>query len=83
MAFHKFFRAALYDETISIYGDGKQTRDFTYVKDIVAANLAAGQVAGAVGEVFNIGGGSRVMLADILEQMEAIIGQPMRQKICV
>jgi UDP-glucose 4-epimerase len=80
MAFHKFFRAAIYDETISIYGDGKQSRDFTYVKDVVAANLAAGVVEAAVGEVFNIGGGSRVMLADVLEQMETIIGRPMRKE---
>ena len=56
MAFHKFLKAALDDEPISVYGDGQQTRDFTFIKDAVAANLAAATVTGAIGEVFNIGG---------------------------
>lgn len=79
MAFHKFFRAAIADEPISIYGDGQQTRDFTFVSDAVAANLAAATVPEAVGEVFNIGGGSRVVLADVLKEMEAVIGHPIRK----
>ena len=79
MAFHKFFKAAIQDEAISIYGDGKQTRDFTFVSDAVAANLAAGEVPEAIGEVFNIGGGSRVILMDVLATMEKIIGQPIRK----
>ena len=79
MAFHKFFKAAIQDEAISIYGDGKQTRDFTFVSDAVAANLAAGEVSEAIGEVFNIGGGSRVVLTDVLATMEKVIGQPIRK----
>ncbi len=79
MAFHKFFKAAIQDEAISIYGDGKQTRDFTFVSDAVAANLAAGEVPEAIGEVFNIGGGSRVVLLDVLATMEKVIGQPIRK----
>ncbi len=79
MAFHKFFKAAIQDEAISIYGDGKQTRDFTFVSDAVAANLAAGEVPEAIGEVFNIGGGSRVVLTDVLATMEEVIGQPIRK----
>ncbi len=79
MAFHKFFKAAIQDEAISIYGDGKQTRDFTFVSDAVAANLAAGEVLEAIGEVFNIGGGSRVVLMDVLATMEEVIGQPIRK----
>ena len=79
MAFHKFFKAAIADEAISIYGDGQQTRDFTFVSDIVAANLLAGEVPEAIGEVFNIGGGCRVILADVLETMEQIMGQPLRK----
>src|SRR6476469_9066503 len=61
MAFHKFFKAVLEDQAIPIYGDGQQTRDFTFVADAIAANLAAGSVPEAVGEVFNIGGGRRVV----------------------
>ncbi|MBE9046196.1 GDP-mannose 4,6-dehydratase [Pleurocapsales cyanobacterium LEGE 10410] len=79
MAFHKFFKAALNDEAIDIYGDGQQTRDYTYVGDIVAANLVAGKIPEAVGEVFNIGGGSRVTLIELLAIMEQVIGQPIRK----
>jgi nucleoside-diphosphate-sugar epimerase len=75
MAFHKFFRAAIANQPIAIYGDGKQTRDFTFVRDAIAANLAAATIPAAVGEVFNIGGGSRVVLIDVLNTMEEIIGK--------
>ena len=76
MAFHKFFKAAIKGESISIYGDGKQTRDYTYVSDAIAANLAAGEVPDAIGEAFNIGGGSRVSLIELLDIMEQVIGYP-------
>ncbi|NEO90597.1 MAG: NAD-dependent epimerase/dehydratase family protein, partial [Moorea sp. SIO3G5] len=79
MAFHKFLKAILTDEPISIYGDGKQTRDFTFIKDIIAANLAAGTTPAAVGEVFNVGGGSRVVLADVLDTIEEIVGHPIKK----
>ncbi|AUS99484.1 UDP-glucose 4-epimerase [Nostoc sp. CENA543] len=79
MAFHKFFKAVLQDEAIPIYGDGQQTRDFTFVKDAVAANLAAATVPEAVGEIFNIGGGSRVVLAEILNTMEKIVDKPIKR----
>ncbi|RQH20541.1 NAD-dependent epimerase/dehydratase family protein [Okeania hirsuta] len=79
MAFHKFFKWILQDEPISIYGDGQQTRDFTFVSDAVAANLAAGTVPEAVGEVFNIGGGSRVVLAEVINMMEEIVGRPIKK----
>ena len=79
MAFHKFFKAAIQGESISIYGDGQQTRDFTFVSDAVAANLAAASATKAVGEVFNIGGGSRVVLADVLDKIDAIVGHPIHR----
>ena len=79
MAFHKFFKAVLHDEAIAIYGDGKQTRDFTFVKDAIAANLAAATIPEAIGELFNIGGGSRVVLVDVLDTMEGIVGRPIRR----
>ncbi|MEM8829721.1 MAG: NAD-dependent epimerase/dehydratase family protein [Cyanobacteria bacterium P01_G01_bin.19] len=80
MAFHKFLKAALNKEAISIYGDGQQTRDFTFISDIVAANLAAASVPEAIGEVFNIGGGSRAVLKDVLATMEKVIGSPIRKE---
>src|SRR5258708_26268218 len=57
MAFHKFLRATITDEAITLYGDGDQTRDFTFISDAVNANvLAAAQ--GIPGRVYNIGGGA-------------------------
>lgn len=79
MAFHKFFKAALVDEAIPIYGDGQQTRDFTYISDAVAANLASASSKEATGEVFNIGGGSRVSLAHVIDTIEEVIGHPIRR----
>lgn len=79
MAFHKFFKAALADEAIPVFGDGQQTRDFTFVNDAVAANLAAATAPNAIGEIFNIGGGSRVVLAEVLATMEEIIGKPIKR----
>jgi UDP-glucose 4-epimerase len=79
MAFHKFFKAVLENQPISIYGDGGQTRDFTFVGDIVAANLAAARVEKAVGEVFNIGGGSRVSLAKVIDTIEEISGEKIQR----
>lgn len=74
MAFHKFFRAILDQQPIKIYGDGEQTRDFTFISDAVAANLSAASFSGAIGEAFNIGGGSRVTLNQVLEKIETIVG---------
>jgi UDP-glucose 4-epimerase len=80
MAFHKFFKSILQDEPISIYGDGQQTRDFTFVSDVIAANLAAATISPAVGEIFNIGGGSRVVLAEVLDTMAKIVNKPILKK---
>jgi nucleoside-diphosphate-sugar epimerase len=79
MAFHKFFKAVLQDQAIPVYGDGQQTRDFTFISDAVAANLAAATASDAVGEIFNIGGGSRVVLAEVLNTMEEIVGKPIKR----
>ncbi|MFB2920552.1 MULTISPECIES: NAD-dependent epimerase/dehydratase family protein [Aerosakkonema] len=79
MAFHKFFKSILLDEAIPIYGDGQQTRDYTFISDAIAANLAAATASEAVGEVFNIGGGSRVGLMEVLDTMEKIVGRPIRK----
>ena len=79
MAFHKFFKWILQDQPISIYGDGQQTRDFTFIGDAVAANLLAAIVPSAIGEIFNIGGGSRVVLAEVINIMEGIVGRPIKK----
>ena len=74
MAFHKFIKAILEGKPITIYGDGEQTRDFTFVVDAVDANLLAAS-ADVVGEVFNIGGGSRITVNGVVEMLEEIIGK--------
>ena len=71
MGFHKFFLAALTDQPIVIYGDGEQTRDFTFVADAVAATVAAGD-HGRPGAVYNIGGGSRVSVNEVLARVRDI-----------
>jgi nucleoside-diphosphate-sugar epimerase len=57
-----------------VYGDGEQTRDFTFVTDIVAANMAAAE-RGVPGSVYNIGGGSRVTLNHVLKLIERVTGK--------
>jgi nucleoside-diphosphate-sugar epimerase len=77
MAFHKFFKAILEGREIAVYGDGRQTRDFTYVDDIIEANLAASK-RGKIGQVYNVGGGHREELARLFPLFEAICGRPVR-----
>ncbi|HEX4565322.1 MAG TPA: NAD-dependent epimerase/dehydratase family protein [Vicinamibacterales bacterium] len=77
MAFHRFIKAALREEPISLYGDGAQTRDFTFVADAATATLAAGE-RGVPGRAYNIGGGSRVSMNDVLAIIERIAGHPLR-----
>jgi UDP-glucose 4-epimerase len=79
MAFNRFIRAVLADEPITIYGDGEQTRDFTYVTDAVAATIAAGE-RGVPGRAYNIGGGSRVTVNHVLEILERLAGRPLTVK---
>jgi nucleoside-diphosphate-sugar epimerase len=74
MAFHRFITAALKGEPITLYGDGEQTRDFTYVGDAVAATIAAG-TRGVPGRVYNVGGGSRVSVNQLFEILERISGK--------
>jgi UDP-glucuronate 4-epimerase len=75
MAFNIFCRAALAGEEILIHGDGTQTRDFTFVGDVVAAFIAAGDLDGLGGEVFNIGGGSSASLNSAVETISELAGK--------
>ena len=71
MGFHRFLRATILDEPISLYGDGEQTRDFTFVHDAVGATVAAG-IRGVPGRVYNIGGGSRVLVDQMLDMIDFV-----------
>ncbi len=75
MAFHRFLKAARDHEPIRVFGDGEQTRDFTFVADIVKATRAAA-VAGLAGAAYNVGGGERVSLNEVLKTIEGITGRP-------
>jgi UDP-glucose 4-epimerase len=75
MGFYRFLRATLEGEPITLFGDGEQTRDFTFVGDAVAATVAAAQ-RGVPGRVYNIGGGSHVSLNTVRELIGRICGRP-------
>ena len=76
MGFHKFLRAAIRQEPISLYGDGEQTRDFTYVHDAVSATIAAA-TKGVPGRVYNVGGGSRVSMNHVIDIIGRVSGRPL------
>jgi UDP-glucose 4-epimerase len=77
MGFSRFFAAVLGDKAVPQFGDGRQTRDFTFVADAVSATIAAA-TRGKPGGVYNIGGGSRVELLDVFELIRRITGRPLR-----
>jgi UDP-glucose 4-epimerase len=79
MGFRRFIQAALEDQPIPVYGDGEQTRDFTYVADAIEANVLA-LAAPVAGQIFNIGGGSRVSVNEILRTLEAVMGRALRRE---
>jgi len=71
----KFITAILAKKPITVYGDGEQSRDFTYVENIVEANLLAAEASsGAAGNVYNIGCGARVSLNTLIGLLEENIG---------
>lgn len=71
MAFHRFFKAAAEECPVDLFGDGRQTRDFTYINDIIDANIAALD-KGKAGTIYNIGGGNRKKLQDVFPLIEKI-----------
>jgi nucleoside-diphosphate-sugar epimerase len=77
MAFHKFLRAARDGTELPVFGDGRQTRDFTYVADIVAAVRSA-PLSGRPGSVYNVGGGERIALNEVLRLIETVTARPLR-----
>jgi UDP-glucose 4-epimerase len=74
MAFRRFIDRTLAGEPFHVFGDGSQTRDFTYVFDAVRANLLA-VAAPARCELFNVGGGARISLRDALDQLTSLLAE--------
>lgn len=76
----KFCTAFLEDVPPLVFGDGEQTRDFTYVDNAVQANLAACEAPNASGKVFNVGVGGRVSLNEVLRELAKITGKTLAAK---
>lgn len=74
MAFYRFMRAILAEKPITIFGDGSQTRDFTYVSDIVEASVRALDL-GRPGAVYNVGGGATVSLKEAIFLLKEVTGK--------
>ncbi len=77
MAFHKFSKAVLAGQQLEVYGDGEQTRDFTFVADAVRANILAA-TSDVAGETFNVGGGSQVSVNQVLELIGRLCQRPVK-----
>jgi len=76
----RFILWGLSRRPLEIHGDGTQSRDFTYIDNVVEANILAATAPGAPGEVFNVGCGSRVSLLEIVAKLEAIVGRRLERR---
>jgi UDP-glucuronate 4-epimerase len=76
MAMHRFIEATLDGAPVQVFGDGEQVRDFTYVGDAVAANLAAATADVAPGTVVNVAGGGSITVNALLELLGELTGSP-------
>jgi UDP-glucose 4-epimerase len=75
MAFHAFCRSALNGSAVTVFGDGLQTRDFTFVGDVVRATIAAAEAPDVAGLVLNVGGGAQVSVNEALELIQDLSGR--------
>lgn len=73
MAFNRFISDALSGRELTVYGDGEQSRDFTYIDDIVAANILAAE-RGEKGGVYNLGGGTQATVNQVLQILRTELG---------
>jgi len=76
----KFIRAGLLGEEVTVYGDGEQSRDFTYIDNVVQANILAAESLNGTGEVFNTACGDRITLNEMLAQLEELLGRKIARK---
>jgi predicted glycosyltransferase/nucleoside-diphosphate-sugar epimerase len=73
MAFSRFLERALAGQPLTVLGDGRQVREFTYVGDVVRTTIAAAEL-GERGSVYNVGGGEPVALLDVIAMLERLLG---------
>ena len=69
----KFISLALAEKPLVVYGDGEQSRDFSFVVNVVQANLLACRSTGVAGETFNVGGGEHITLNQLVQMLKGII----------
>jgi UDP-glucose 4-epimerase len=74
----RFIHWSLRGEPLEVYGDGLQSRDFTYIDNVVSANLLAAQCRDGIGETFNVGQGSAHTLLDLANLLQAVLGMELR-----
>ena len=75
-----FITAIAAGEPVTIFDDGEQSRDFTYVDNVVAANLLAADAAGANGRIFNISGGTPTSVNELAETIGRLLGKPVERR---
>ncbi len=78
----RFILWGVKDQPLQIHGDGTQSRDFTYIDNVVSANLLAGRAPAAAvsGKTYNVGCGSRTSLLEIVAMLETMLGHPLKRK---
>jgi len=78
MAFNRFISSARRGRPLAVHGDGRQLREFTYVDDIVEANVCAADASVEPGTVVNLSGGTATSVNDVLDLLEKIHGEPLQ-----
>ena len=76
----RFIIWGLRGEPLEVHGDGHQSRDFTYIDNVVEANILAGQAPDANGEAFNVGCGDRISLLDMIAMLESLLGRKLERR---
>lgn len=78
MAFHTFIKQILTNKPITVFGDGTQSRDFTYISDCVNGIMAAMKKKEAIGKTFNLGGLERASVNEVIQLLEQLTGKKQR-----
>jgi nucleoside-diphosphate-sugar epimerase len=76
----RFIQWALRGEPLEVHGDGRQSRDFTYVDNVVDANLRAAVAPDVGGEIFNVACGERTSLLDVITRLETLLGRAVERR---
>ena len=76
----RFIRAVASGEPVTIYGDGEQSRDFTFVDNVVAANLLAADADGVGGEILNVATGGSVTVNALADDIGAMLGKAVEKR---